>query len=92
MLTRSGSICRRLRASISRWLQLLINKFVEYDTILMNSLLTSSGQGYFYNNQTEKIYILSYVQAPPEGPARFGGMLTYLSATSWSISRREGLP
>ena len=30
---------------VTRWQQLLINRIVGYDTILMNSLLTSSGQG-----------------------------------------------
>lgn len=30
---------------ISRWQQLLINRIVGYDTILMNSLLSSPGQG-----------------------------------------------
>lgn len=33
---------------ITRWQQLLINRFVGYDTILINSLLSSPGQG---NNQ-----------------------------------------
>lgn len=30
---------------ITRWQQLLINRFVGYDTILINSLLSSPGQG-----------------------------------------------
>lgn len=30
---------------ISRWQQLLINRFVGYDTILINSLLNTPGQG-----------------------------------------------
>ncbi|XP_054778919.1 membralin-like protein At1g60995 [Prosopis cineraria] len=59
----------------NRWQQLLINKVVGYDTILMNSLLTSSSQGYLYNYQTKEFYNLSYAQAPPEGPARFGDYL-----------------
>ncbi|XP_031379263.1 membralin-like protein At1g60995 isoform X2 [Punica granatum] len=56
----------------NRWQQLLINRFVGYDTILMNSLLNSPGQGYLYNYQTKEFYNLSYVQEPPEGPAKFG--------------------
>ena len=42
-------ICRELNVNgyflITRWQQLLINRIVGYDTILMNSLLTSTGQG-----------------------------------------------
>ncbi|KAK4254416.1 hypothetical protein QN277_009802 [Acacia crassicarpa] len=75
----------------NRWQQLLINRVVGYDAILLNSLLTSSSQRYFYNYQTERTYNLSILYAQAPGPARFGGMWTYLSATSWSISRREGL-
>ncbi|XP_038883775.1 membralin-like protein At1g60995 isoform X2 [Benincasa hispida] len=56
----------------NRWQQLLINRFVGYDTILMNSLLTFPGQGYLYNYQTKEFYNLSYAFEPPEGPARFG--------------------
>ncbi|GLU02932.1 hypothetical protein SLE2022_201620 [Rubroshorea leprosula] len=59
----------------NRWQQLLINRFVGYDTILMNSLLNSPGQGYLYNSQTKEFYNLSYAQGPPEGPARFGDYL-----------------
>uniref|UniRef100_A0A2P2LKC6 Membralin n=1 Tax=Rhizophora mucronata TaxID=61149 RepID=A0A2P2LKC6_RHIMU len=59
----------------NRWQQLLINRVVGYDTILMNSLLSSSGQGYLYNCQTKEFYNLSYAQEPLEGPARFGGLL-----------------
>ncbi|RYR35543.1 hypothetical protein Ahy_A10g050692 isoform F [Arachis hypogaea] len=55
--------------------QLLINRFVGYDTILINSLLSSPGQGYLYNYQTKEFYNLSYAQEPPEGPARFGDYL-----------------
>lgn len=29
--------------------------------------------GYLYNFQTKEFHNLSYVQEPPEGPARFGG-------------------
>ncbi|KAF4352272.1 hypothetical protein G4B88_029228 [Cannabis sativa] len=57
------------------WQQLLINRFVGYDTILMNSLLSSPGQGYLYIFQSKEIYNLSYAQEPPEGPARFGDYL-----------------
>ena len=33
--------------------------------------------GYLYNYQTKEFYNLSYAQEPPEGPARFGGLLIY---------------
>ncbi|KDP38854.1 hypothetical protein JCGZ_05011 [Jatropha curcas] len=59
----------------NRWQQLLINRIVGYDTILMNSLLSSPGQGYLYNFQTKEFYNLSYPQEPPEGPAKFGDYL-----------------
>ncbi|KAH9685624.1 Membralin-like protein [Citrus sinensis] len=59
----------------NRWQQLLINRFVGYDTILMNSLLHTPGQGYLYNCQTKEFYNLSYAQEPPEGPAKFGDYL-----------------
>ncbi|KAH9685623.1 Membralin-like protein [Citrus sinensis] len=58
----------------NRWQQLLINRFVGYDTILMNSLLHTPGQGYLYNCQTKEFYNLSYAQEPPEGPAKFGDL------------------
>ena len=35
--------------------------------------------GYLYNFQTKEFYNLSYAQEPPEGPAKFGGLLTYHS-------------
>ncbi|KAJ6818869.1 uncharacterized protein M6B38_404605 [Iris pallida] len=56
----------------NRWQQLLINSFVGYDTILMNSLLSSPGQGYLYNYQTKEFYDLSYGHESSEGPAKFG--------------------
>ncbi|TQD86044.1 hypothetical protein C1H46_028383 [Malus baccata] len=59
----------------NRWQQLLINRFVGYDTILINSLLSSPGQGYLYNFQTKEFFNLSYAQEPPQGPARFGDYL-----------------
>ncbi|RDY02822.1 hypothetical protein CR513_13673 [Mucuna pruriens] len=59
----------------NKWQQLLINRFVGYDTILINSLLSSPGQGYLYNYQTREFYNLSYAQEVPEGPARFGDYL-----------------
>lgn len=59
----------------NRWQQLLINRIVGYDTILMNSLLSSPGQGYLFNFQTKEVYNLSYAQGAPEGPARFGDYL-----------------
>jgi len=33
--------------------------------------------GYLYNYQTKEFYNLSYAQLPPEGPAGFGGLLSY---------------
>ncbi|XVE66942.1 hypothetical protein DITRI_Ditri08aG0120100 [Diplodiscus trichospermus] len=59
----------------NRWQQLLINRFVGYDTILMNSLLHKPGQGYLYNFQTKEFYNLSYAQELPDGSARFGDYL-----------------
>ncbi|KAJ9687435.1 hypothetical protein PVL29_016071 [Vitis rotundifolia] len=59
----------------NRWQQLLINRFVGYDTILINSLLNTPGQGYLYNYQTKEFYNLSYASELPEGSARFGDYL-----------------
>ncbi|XP_068654556.1 membralin-like protein At1g60995 [Aristolochia californica] len=60
----------------NRWQQLLINGLIGYDTILMNSLLSFSGQGYLYNFQRrEKIYDLSYAYEPVEGSKGFEGYL-----------------
>lgn len=56
----------------NRWQQLLINSFVGYDTILMNSLLSSPGHGYLYNFQTREFFDLSHGHEPSEGSARFG--------------------
>ncbi|KAG6499255.1 hypothetical protein ZIOFF_039012 [Zingiber officinale] len=56
----------------NRWQQLLINVFVGYDTILMNTLLSSPGHGYLYNYQTKEFYDLSYGQEASNGPTRFG--------------------
>nr|GEW40543.1 membralin like [Tanacetum cinerariifolium] len=56
----------------NRWQQLLINRLVGYDTILMNSLLNSPGQGYLYNYQTKEFYNLTYAHEQPEGSAKFG--------------------
>ncbi|KAK9286778.1 hypothetical protein L1049_015183 [Liquidambar formosana] len=69
------SISARHSCFGNRWQQLLINRFVGYDTILMNSLLNSTGQGYLYNYQTKEFYNLSYAHEPPEGPAKFGDYL-----------------
>lgn len=55
----------------NRWQQLLINGFIGYDTILMNSLLTSRGQGYLYNFQTKELYDLTYPQEFVGTPFRF---------------------
>ncbi|KAK8617675.1 hypothetical protein V6N13_080582 [Hibiscus sabdariffa] len=59
----------------NRWQQLLINRFVGYDTILMNSLLHQPGQGYLYNFQTKEFYNLSYAQELPDGSTRVGDYL-----------------
>ncbi|XP_020570894.1 membralin isoform X2 [Phalaenopsis equestris] len=56
----------------NRWKQLLINSFVGYDTILMNSLLNSPGHGYLYNFQSREFFDLSHGHEPSEGSARFG--------------------
>ncbi|XP_024185374.1 membralin-like protein At1g60995 isoform X2 [Rosa chinensis] len=69
------SISARHSCFGNRWQQLLINRFVGYDTILINSLLSSPGQGYLYNFQTKEFFNLSYAHEPPEGPARFGDYL-----------------
>ncbi|CAA2934360.1 S3 self-incompatibility locus-linked pollen [Olea europaea subsp. europaea] len=59
----------------NRWQQLLINRLVGYDTILMNSLLNSPGQGYLYNYQTKEFYNLTYAHEQPESYAKFGDYL-----------------
>ncbi|XVF67693.1 hypothetical protein PTKIN_Ptkin10aG0142000 [Pterospermum kingtungense] len=59
----------------NRWQQLLINRLVGYDTILMNSLLHQPGQGYLYNFQTKEFYNLSYAHELPNGSSRFGDYL-----------------
>ncbi|PNY16716.1 membralin, partial [Trifolium pratense] len=59
----------------NRWQQLLINRFVGYDTILINSLLSSPGQGYLYNYQSKEFYNLSFALEVPEVPAKFGDYL-----------------
>ncbi|KAI3825367.1 hypothetical protein L1987_06850 [Smallanthus sonchifolius] len=56
----------------NRWQQLLINRLVGYDTILMNSLLNSPGQGYLFNYQTNEFYNLTYAREKPEVSANFG--------------------
>uniref|UniRef100_A0A0D6R123 Membralin n=1 Tax=Araucaria cunninghamii TaxID=56994 RepID=A0A0D6R123_ARACU len=55
----------------NRWQQYLINSFVGYDTILMNSLLTARGQGYLYNFQTKELYDLTYPQESTGVPFRY---------------------
>ncbi|XP_038708647.1 membralin-like protein At1g60995 isoform X3 [Tripterygium wilfordii] len=69
------SISARHSCFGNRWQQLLINRVVGYDTILMNSLQNSPGQGYLYNYQTREFYNLSYTYEPAQGPARFGDYL-----------------
>ncbi|KAJ6815159.1 uncharacterized protein M6B38_321410 [Iris pallida] len=56
----------------NRWQRFLISSFVGYDTIIMNSLMSSPGQGYLYNFQTKEFHDLSYGHEASEGPARFG--------------------
>ncbi|XWS54884.1 hypothetical protein CRYUN_Cryun10bG0127900 [Craigia yunnanensis] len=75
MRTINISISARHPCFGNRWQQLLINRFVGYDTILMNSLLHQPGQGYLYNFQTKEFYNLSYAQELPDGSARFGDYL-----------------
>lgn len=69
------SISARHTCFGNRWQQLLINRLVGYDTILMNSLLNSPGQGYLYNYQTKDFYNLTYAQEQPESYAKFGDYL-----------------
>ncbi|CAK7357041.1 unnamed protein product [Dovyalis caffra] len=73
----SEDLCRDMRDLLSAPLvkQLLINRVVGYDTILMNSLLSSPGQGYLYNFQTKELYNLSYAHEPQEGHASCGDYL-----------------
>ncbi|CAH9123326.1 unnamed protein product [Cuscuta epithymum] len=59
----------------NRWQQLLINRLVGYDTILINSLLSSPGQGYLYNHQTKEFYNLTYAHEKPESSATLGDYL-----------------
>ncbi|KAL6518437.1 hypothetical protein OROGR_018939 [Orobanche gracilis] len=66
------SISARHNCFGNRWQQLLINRLVGYDTILMNSLLSSPGLGYLYNYQTNEFYNLTYAHDQPESSAKFG--------------------
>ncbi|KMZ69169.1 putative Membralin [Zostera marina] len=59
----------------NRWQKLLINKFIGYDTILTNSLLSSPGAGYLYNYQTEEFYDLTYHRKSANVSARLGDYL-----------------
>ncbi|KAI3839869.1 hypothetical protein MKW98_010174 [Papaver atlanticum] len=69
------SISARHSCLGNRWQQLIINRFVGYDTILMNSLLSSPGQGYLYNYQTKEFYDLSYAREVTEGSTKLGDYL-----------------
>ncbi|XAR51068.1 hypothetical protein NMG60_11005596 [Bertholletia excelsa] len=69
------SISARHSCFGNRWQQLLINRLVGYDTILMNSLLSSPGRGYLYNYQTKEFYNLTYAHEQPAGYAKFGDYL-----------------
>ncbi|KAF7803627.1 membralin-like protein [Senna tora] len=73
--TMNISISARHSCFGNRWQQLLINRVVGYDTILINSLRSSPGQGYLYNYQTKEFYNISYAHEPPAGPAGFGDYL-----------------
>uniref|UniRef100_A0A1J3ITV7 Membralin n=1 Tax=Noccaea caerulescens TaxID=107243 RepID=A0A1J3ITV7_NOCCA len=73
--TANVSISARHPCFGNRWQQLLINRVVGYDTIIMNSLQNSAGQGYLYNFQTREFYNLSYSQELSEGSAQFGDYL-----------------
>eukprot|EP00249_Psilotum_nudum_P019341 c27203_g1_i1 orf=326-2707(-) len=57
----------------NRWQQLLINSFVGYDTILMNSLLHARGEGYLFNFQTKELYDLNYLHESSGVPNSFEG-------------------
>ncbi|CAA0833971.1 Unknown protein [Striga hermonthica] len=69
------SISARHSCFGNRWQQLLINRLVGYDTILMNSLLNSPGLGYLYNYQTREFYNLTYAHEQPASSAKFGDYL-----------------
>ncbi|EFJ29169.1 hypothetical protein SELMODRAFT_440969 [Selaginella moellendorffii] len=56
------SICAQNACFGNRWQRFLIDNFVGYDTILMNSLLTARDKGYLYNFQTKELYNLNYLQ------------------------------
>ncbi|XP_074311670.1 membralin-like protein At1g60995 isoform X2 [Silene latifolia] len=74
--TANISISARHSCFGNRWQQLLINRVVGYDTILMNSLLAFPGQGYLYNYQTKEFYNLSYAHEPAKGSDSFGVSFT----------------
>ncbi|KAF8093335.1 hypothetical protein N665_0384s0022 [Sinapis alba] len=73
--TANVSISARHPCFGNRWQQLTINRVVGYDTIIMNSLQNSAGQGYLYNFQTREYYNLSYSQELSEGSSQFGDYL-----------------
>lgn len=73
--TANISISARHPCFGNRWQQLLINRVVGYDTILMNSLLDFPGQGYLYNYQTKEFYNLSHAHEPSKSSATFGDYL-----------------
>ncbi|KAL2927126.1 hypothetical protein RDABS01_019383 [Bienertia sinuspersici] len=75
LLPEKAKARHNIRTANLRWQQLLINRVVGYDTILMNSLLDSPGQGYLYNYQTKEFYNLSFAREPSKGSASFGDYL-----------------
>jgi hypothetical protein len=81
--TANVSISARHPCFGNRWQQLLINRVVGYDTIIMNSLQNSAGQGYLYNYQTREFYNLSYSQELPDGSAHFGGLSFSVTETAY---------
>ncbi|KAG5610203.1 hypothetical protein H5410_021484 [Solanum commersonii] len=65
---KTKAVAGRLQVT-QRWQQLLINRLVGYDTILMNSLLNSPGEGIKYSRPQQPFVCLSaltLVTAYPE--------------------------
>ncbi|KAL3700682.1 hypothetical protein R1sor_018704 [Riccia sorocarpa] len=61
----------------NKWQQLLIDNFVGYDTILMNSLLSAREKGYLYNFQTKELYNLNYLQELSDVPHGFEDYIVF---------------
>lgn len=57
-----GAICLiLLLLAFSRWQQLLIDNFVGYDTILMNSLLNAKGNGNHHPSTSFNFWLRSII-------------------------------